>query len=301
MAADLNSLHSILRDSTRRKIISLLGGREPLSYVEILNLLEIEHTGKLNYHLKQLGDLVSKGEDGKYSLTEKGRLAVQVMSSFQPAQQRKDLLTFPLSRGGLGKLLLVAMVPLFILSLFPLSRDYLMATRASFVLAILAVLLLAFGLAHIVPNGRPVNGFNSFRQLVAYGLLELTLTVSILLISAASRFGSLPLISASNGNAFLVYLAVLPGGLAWLAVAFRLEIHEFAELRRVPLVASGLLLAGGLVLSLAASPFAVNANFMAILLAFVMEALPIVLFLFTGVIIMECAFRLVEWGGQSNH
>lgn len=73
-----------------------------------------------------------------------------------------------------------------------------------------------------------------------------------------------------------------------------------AKLRKVPLVASGLLLAGGSVLSLAASPFAVNANFLLILLAFVMETLPIILFLFTGMIIMECAFRFVEWKERNN-
>jgi hypothetical protein len=93
MAADVGSLHAILKDPTRRQILAVLADRGPLAYVEILNLLEIEHTGKLNYHLKQLGDLISKDESGRYALTEKGRLAGQVMAKFQPPPGENNLLS----------------------------------------------------------------------------------------------------------------------------------------------------------------------------------------------------------------
>jgi hypothetical protein len=44
-----------------------------------MNSVGITNTGKLNYHLKILGDLIKKDESGKYSLSEKGQLAVQVL------------------------------------------------------------------------------------------------------------------------------------------------------------------------------------------------------------------------------
>jgi hypothetical protein len=44
-----------------------------------MNIVGITNTGKLNYHLKILGDLIKKDESGKYSLSEKGQLAVQVL------------------------------------------------------------------------------------------------------------------------------------------------------------------------------------------------------------------------------
>jgi hypothetical protein len=50
--------------------------------VELLNITEAANTGKFNYHLKILGDLIRKDEDGKYSLTEKGQLALQFLQKF---------------------------------------------------------------------------------------------------------------------------------------------------------------------------------------------------------------------------
>jgi len=64
--------------------LELLEERGRLSYVELQNLLEVPHTGKLNYHLKVLGDLISKDEQsGQYSLSEKGRAAVALLGKFQ--------------------------------------------------------------------------------------------------------------------------------------------------------------------------------------------------------------------------
>jgi hypothetical protein len=84
MSSDWGSLHSILKDPTRRGILFTLSEKGPLSYAELLGFLEIEHTGKLNYHLKLLGDLISKDNGGRYVLTDKGRLATEVASKFQP-------------------------------------------------------------------------------------------------------------------------------------------------------------------------------------------------------------------------
>src|SRR5205807_5040390 len=116
MPADLGSLHRILKDPTRRRILSALNEKGSLAYVEILGLLEIEHTGKLNYHLKLLGDLVSKDDSGRYSLTEKGKLAIQVTSKFQSVSSQETPATLHVGRIGLGKLFIVPSIPLFILS-----------------------------------------------------------------------------------------------------------------------------------------------------------------------------------------
>ena len=84
MSVDLPHLHSILKDKTRARILELLDQRGHLSYVELQSILQIPHTGKLNYHLKVLGDLITKGEDaGRYSLSEKGKIAVALLGKFQ--------------------------------------------------------------------------------------------------------------------------------------------------------------------------------------------------------------------------
>jgi hypothetical protein len=83
MSVDISNLHGVLKDKTRRKILTSLKVKGSLSYSELLNLLDPPHTGKLNYHLKMLGDLIQKEEqNSKYKLSEKGELAVQLLSGF---------------------------------------------------------------------------------------------------------------------------------------------------------------------------------------------------------------------------
>lgn len=69
----------------------------------------ISNTGRLNYHLKVLGDLVSKKDQtGDYSLSEKGRLSVEFLEKLQSASGGTENSTFhgfkipktPLQRSG---------------------------------------------------------------------------------------------------------------------------------------------------------------------------------------------------------
>lgn len=107
------SLHKILKDSTRRNIVLNLSKKGPLAYVELMNLLEITNTGKFNYHLRILGNLVEKGEDGKYHLTDRGQLAAQLLRKFP----EKRLETRPL---GVGDALLIGIVGFLLILAFPM-------------------------------------------------------------------------------------------------------------------------------------------------------------------------------------
>jgi hypothetical protein len=86
MSSGFHALHKVLKDETRRRIILLLNERGNLSYTLLLNLLELHSTGRLNYHLKALGELVQKGDDGSYSLTEKGKLASRLLREFPESE-----------------------------------------------------------------------------------------------------------------------------------------------------------------------------------------------------------------------
>ncbi len=79
MNSVLASLHKVLKDKTRRRIILLLQEKGSHGYVDLMKALGIANTGKMNYHLKVLGDLLSKNEDGRYSLSEKGELASRLL------------------------------------------------------------------------------------------------------------------------------------------------------------------------------------------------------------------------------
>jgi len=82
MSSGFASLHKILKDETRRKIILLLNDKGSLSYTDLMDTLGIVSTGTLNYHLKVLGDLLTRNEAGQYMLTEKGKLASRILLEF---------------------------------------------------------------------------------------------------------------------------------------------------------------------------------------------------------------------------
>lgn len=82
MISELPRLHKILKDDTRRKIISLLDEKGSLGYTDLMNTIGIASTGTLNYHLKVLGDLLEKNATGQYMLSEKGKVASRLLVEF---------------------------------------------------------------------------------------------------------------------------------------------------------------------------------------------------------------------------
>jgi DNA-binding transcriptional ArsR family regulator len=82
MSSELASLHKILKDETRRRIVLLLDEKGSMSYSDLMDTLGIVSTGTLNYHLKILGDLLAKNETGHYTLTEKGKIASRLLIEF---------------------------------------------------------------------------------------------------------------------------------------------------------------------------------------------------------------------------
>ena len=82
MTVEFSNLHKILKDLTRRNIIRCLAKAGSLSYVDLMTQTKVTNTGRLNYHLRILNGLIEKHVDGKYGLTEKGRLALQLLDKF---------------------------------------------------------------------------------------------------------------------------------------------------------------------------------------------------------------------------
>ncbi len=108
MSTAIAGLHKILKDETRRKIILLLNEKEKLTYTELLEETQAGSTGRLNYHLKILSDLIDKNEAGQYVLSEKGKVAVKLIAEFpqdssQAAKYRNQKLL--LAVAGVGNLL----------------------------------------------------------------------------------------------------------------------------------------------------------------------------------------------------
>ncbi len=89
MTADLESLHKILKDQTRRKIILSINEKGSLSYTDLMREVGVSSTGTLNYHLKVLADLLTKDDTGQYLLTPKGKTASRLLLEF-PEQANQE-------------------------------------------------------------------------------------------------------------------------------------------------------------------------------------------------------------------
>jgi hypothetical protein len=88
---DFESLSEVLKNQTRRRIITCLSDKESISYVDLMNCVAIGNTGKFNYHLKVLGDLLEKDGNGKYRLSQKGQLAMQFLQKFDRAKSEETV------------------------------------------------------------------------------------------------------------------------------------------------------------------------------------------------------------------
>jgi len=82
MTVEFSALHKILKDQTRQDILLSLKDNGPLPYVELMASSKVTNTGRFNYHLKVMGGLIKKQDDGRYILTERGCLAVQLLNEF---------------------------------------------------------------------------------------------------------------------------------------------------------------------------------------------------------------------------
>jgi predicted transcriptional regulator len=105
MTVEFSALHKILKDPTRREILKCLNDKGPSPYVELMDLAKVTNTGRFNYHLKVLGDLIEKQGDGRYSLTERGRLAVQLLDEFP-----ERTVQIPEPKNNSKKLLIAAVI-----------------------------------------------------------------------------------------------------------------------------------------------------------------------------------------------
>ena len=75
----LTQIFNLLKHPLRRAIIKQLS-KSPRLYSEILKNLNIQESSVLNYHLRELDDLlISKDFNGKYQLNEIGKICLQLV------------------------------------------------------------------------------------------------------------------------------------------------------------------------------------------------------------------------------
>jgi hypothetical protein len=102
-----SSIFTALKHPIRRRILRILD-QAPTTYTEIQKQLEIDN-GLLNYHLENMKDLLCKGEDGRYSLSEFGRAALGVTVKVEePTRRRREGVSVKLLIGVILVLVIAA-------------------------------------------------------------------------------------------------------------------------------------------------------------------------------------------------
>ncbi len=81
---------SALGHSIRRSIIEVLAEEGPKGFTELMNKVNVKDTGTMTFHLKKLGRLIKKNEDGEYQLTELGRHAYRVLQYAKTLHERGE-------------------------------------------------------------------------------------------------------------------------------------------------------------------------------------------------------------------
>ena len=66
----------------RIKILKLLA-EKPMGFSELKRELGIKSSGKLDFHLKKLENLIALDSDGKYTLTKEGYAALQAITTIK--------------------------------------------------------------------------------------------------------------------------------------------------------------------------------------------------------------------------
>ncbi len=101
-----STIFAALKHPIRRNILRRLSSA-PISYTELLNSLDIEN-GLLNYHLEAMRELVKKGEDGAYSLSEYGRAGLNLIQRVE--EPVRDDKTFAMNYKRIKVLLIASLV-----------------------------------------------------------------------------------------------------------------------------------------------------------------------------------------------
>ena len=141
-------LLKVLKDPMRRRIIRLLAEKGALEYSEIMRELGFTSTGRLNYHLKVMKELLEKDELGRYKLGRKGILAYKLLREYGSNEEEYTIGVHPFTLlvGSLPALVVGVVIFFFILNqgYFTVNPLFLVAL----IVIIVAVLLrLAYGLA----------------------------------------------------------------------------------------------------------------------------------------------------------
>jgi predicted transcriptional regulator len=94
-----STMFSSLKHPARRKILRMLAEKQ-MTFSQMLEALGVS-SSHLTYHLENLGELVSKEENGKYRLSTFGEASVSTMKIVEEAPAVRSRALYP---GGINRI-----------------------------------------------------------------------------------------------------------------------------------------------------------------------------------------------------
>jgi DNA-binding transcriptional ArsR family regulator len=119
---DYDRIFAALKHPIRRQILLLLEEKGEVSFTQIQNVVGIQDTGLLSYHLRELSPLVDQSARGKYSLSEIGQAS---MALFRKVEREKQASTSTVQKyfeKVVGKIVFILFI-VGITLMAPLSAD----------------------------------------------------------------------------------------------------------------------------------------------------------------------------------
>ncbi|MFX1393893.1 MAG: FAD-dependent oxidoreductase [Promethearchaeota archaeon] len=92
-------IYSILSHPFRRKILLLLESEGYIPYTDLMEKLNLETTGQLNFHLKKIGSLINKDQKS-YFLTEDGKRILKILNINKRILAGEDINEYLDSKGS---------------------------------------------------------------------------------------------------------------------------------------------------------------------------------------------------------
>ncbi len=124
-----NETFEAIAHPLRIKILKLLAER-PMGFSELKRAFGIKSSGKLDFHLKKLENLITLNSDGKYTLTKEGYAALQAIITIKKYGWQK-------------RAYIINIIAYVIIATFTLSRVLLEGAKPVY-LAILVLISLWF-------------------------------------------------------------------------------------------------------------------------------------------------------------
>jgi DNA-binding transcriptional ArsR family regulator len=95
---DYDAIFAALKHPVRRRILLLLDAKGEVSFTDIQKAVDVEDTGLMSYHLKELALLVDQSTRGKYRLSEIGTTSIALLKKVEKTRDVSGVVRKELSR-----------------------------------------------------------------------------------------------------------------------------------------------------------------------------------------------------------